>query len=294
MAVGRHMKGLVPEDALRQVRQPGLRVRLRGGIADLAEGNLHVLLQVALRHGVVCIPDLPLTPGELHAFASRWGAIVRLPGGLAFSNQEPDLPSIVRVGNVRADGSIIPGARFGEYWHHDGDFWPPGQNFILNFWSSVRVPPTGGATGFLDTRAAYDVLGETERAELEDAHTVVRPAEIADFEGASADELPPDARHPVLLVHPVTREPALYLPESSSGIQRSDGRRLGDVASLVASLQHKVGIYEHRWAAGDLMIADNLQVMHRSMGGAGDQPRLLYRCQARIRQQGTVGPTGSA
>jgi hypothetical protein len=46
-----------------------------------------------------------------------------LPGGLALSNQEPDLPSITRVGNIRPDGSTIPSGRFAEYWHHDGDFW---------------------------------------------------------------------------------------------------------------------------------------------------------------------------
>ncbi len=33
---------------------------------------------------------------------------------------------------------------------------------------------------------------------------------------------------------------------------------------------------------GDLVLMDNLQVMHRGMGGYGDHPRLLYRCQARV------------
>lgn len=36
------------------------------------------------------------------------------------------------------------------------------------------------------------------------------------------------------------------------------------------------------WSPGDLVLMDNLQVMHRGMGGYGDHPRLLYRCQARV------------
>lgn len=192
------------------------------------------------------------------------------------------MASITRVGNVRMDGSIIPGARFGEYWHHDGDFWAPGQNFILNFLSGVRVPPVGGRTGFLDTQLACDALTDAARADLEGAYICVRACEIDDFKAASASELPPDVRHPVMSPHPLTLQFALYLPDSSAGMRSRTGEPLGAVSGLVDAIIRRIGIVEHTWAAGDLVIVDNLQVMHRSMGGYGDLPRLLYRCQARI------------
>lgn len=224
----------------------------------------------------------PIEPRQLHDFAARWGEVIELPAGLAFANKEPGLPSIARIGNIRPDGSIISSVRFAEYWHHDGDFWPPGQNFIVNFLSGVQIPSTGGRTGFLDSRLAYEQLEDEHKADLADAYVCVRASEISDFQKAAPHELPPDVQHPVLLPHPLTKQIALYLPDSSSGIQKKNGQSCGAVQTLVESVQQKLGVREHVWEVGDLLIIDNLQVMHRSMGGYGDRPRLLHRCQARI------------
>jgi taurine dioxygenase len=276
------MKQLSPQAALRQHRQPGIRLELDQRIPDLADQDIRLLLQLLAHHGVLCIVNQPVKPRELHDFASRWGEVIELTAGLALSNQEPGLPSITRVGNICPDGSIIPSVRYAEYWHHDGDFWAPGQNFIVNFLSSVQVPSVGGHTGFLDSRLAYETLGELQKAELAGAYICVRASEISDFMKASPHELPPDVQHPVLLAHPLTEQVALYLPDSSTGIQKKDGQFLGAVQTLIESFQQKLGILEHVWTEGDLVIIDNLQVMHRGMGGYGDRPRLLYRCQARI------------
>jgi taurine dioxygenase len=271
-----------PQAALHESRQLGICIQLDRRIPDLADQDIALLLQVLALHGVICIGGRPVSPRELQDFASRWGEVVVLPAALALANQEPGLPSITRVGNIRPDGSIIPSVRFAEYWHHDGDFWAPGQHFIVNFLSGVRVPTVGGNTGFLDSRLAYGKLDLSQKAELEGAYIWVRASEISDFKRAAPHELPPDVRHPVLLPHPITGQIALYLPDSSTGIQTKDGRPWGTVQSLIDSSQQKLGIFEHVWTAGDLVIMDNLQVMHRGMGGYGDQARLLYRCQARI------------
>lgn len=143
------------------------------------------------------------------------------------------------------------------------------------------MPAVGGNTGFLDTRLAYTKLDPAQKAGLEGAYICVRASEISDFKGAAAHEIPPDARHSVLHPHPMTGEIALYLPDSSTGIQIENGQPWGTVESLIDSCQQKVGLLEHAWTEGDLVIIDNLQVMHRGMGGYADHPRLLYRCQAR-------------
>jgi taurine dioxygenase len=276
-------KEFSPDDALKQPRQVGIRLHIDHAIGDLPAEDVRLLLELLTQHGVLCLVDQPpIEPRQLHDFASRWGEVIELTSGLALANQEPGVPSITRVGNVRPDGSIIAGAQFAEYWHHDGDFWAPGSNFVVNFLSAVRVPPTGGRTGFLDSRLAYDRLDDSQRAALADAYICVRASEISDFEKAAPHELPPDVNHPVLLPHPVTGEIALYLPDSSTGIQTGDGQPLGPVRDWVDALQDKLGIVEHGWSEGDLLITDNLQVLHRSMGGYGDNPRLLYRCQARV------------
>ena len=188
---------------------------------------MQLLLQVLAHHGVICIVGQPVNPRQLTEFTSRWGEVVELTAGLALANQEPGLPSITRVGNIRPDGSIIPSVRFGEYWHHDGDFWAPGRNFIINFLSGVRLPPVGGNTGFLDSRLAFEILTDTQKTALAGAFVCVRASEISDFKKAASHELPPDVKHPVLFPHPITQLLALYLPDSSTGIQNEDGKSLG-------------------------------------------------------------------
>ena len=261
----------------------GIRLQLDQRIFDLSDKDIRFLLDLLAHHGVLCLVNQPpIGPRQLHEFVSRWGEVIELPPGMAHANQEPGLPSITRVGNIRPDGSIIPAVRFGEYWHHDGDFWPPGKNFIVNFLSSARVPSAGGNTGFFDSRLAYEKLEDLQKGELADAYVWVRASEISDFKKAAPNELPPDVQHAVLLPHPLTRRTALYLPHSSTGIQKQDGQFFGTVQSLIKSFQKELSIFQHAWEDGDLLIIDNLQVMHRSMGGYGDHPRLLYRCQARI------------
>jgi len=276
------------QEALDEKRQSGIRVQLDRGAGDLGDADIGLLMDLLAHHGLICLVKQPAKPVELHEFVSRWGDVIELTPGLTFSNQEPGVPSITRVGNIRPDGSIIPDVHFAEYWHHDGDFWAPGQNYLVNFLNSVVVPSVGGRTGFLDTRRAYEILTDEQKTELQDATICVRASEISDFKNATPAELPPDAEHPVLLPHPVTGQIALYLPESSTGIQKKDGTPLGPAQDLIDPLLKKLGIYEHDWEEGDLLITDNLQVMHRSMGGYGDNPRLLYRCQARISLAGAA------
>ena len=277
------MTHFTPQQALHQPRQLGIRIRLGPAATTPPNGELDTLQTLLNRHGVICLAEQRLSPRELQAFASSWGEIIRLPAGLAFSNQEPGLPAIARVGNVRADGSIIPGARYGEYWHHDGDFWPPGEHFVINFLLGVHIPEAGGNTGFWDARLAYERLSDELREALDGASIVVKASDISDFRDAKAIDLPPDARHAVFQVHPIDGTVALYLPDAPDGIQARTGEPFGAVADLLAALQRRQGIYEHCWREGDLLIIDNLQVMHRSMGRFGDHPRLLHRCQCRVR-----------
>jgi taurine dioxygenase len=277
------MKYFSPQEALHQPRQLAIRLRIEQPLATLDEEDIRLLLAALAHHGVLHLSsNPPMNPNKLHDFAKHWGEVIELPASLALCNQEPDLPSVTRIGNIRPDGSVIPSVRFGEYWHHDGDFWPPGKNFVVNFLSSDRIPKQGGHTGFLDTRLAYDMLDPAQKARLNGATIRVSASRISDFENAPAHELPPDVVHPVFLPHPLTGQIGMYLPEGPDGIRSRDGEAV-DTQGVITSMIDKIDMYEHAWSAGDLLIIDNLQVMHRSMGGYGDNPRLLYRCQARIR-----------
>ena len=79
--------------------------------------------------------------------------------------RDPRFAQVCRVGNLypgaesandaaASPALVLPGARFGEYWHHDGNFFAAPRNAVLNTLHARVVPAEGGATYFLDTTAA--------------------------------------------------------------------------------------------------------------------------------------------
>jgi taurine dioxygenase len=263
-------------------RQLAIKLDLEKSISDLDSEEIILLKKNLMHHGIICLPKQDIKPVELLNFTEKWGEVLALPAGLAFNNQEPNLPQIARVGNVRPDGTVIPNNTLAEYWHHDGDFWQSGENHIINFLYGVKIPTKGGRTGFLDTRKAYQELSEIEKAKLENSYIVVHSSDITDFKDAKEEEKPQNAKHPVCFPNPFTKEIALYLPESYTGINK-DGQTIGFSKDYIEQIQAQQGIFQYVWEVGDLLIWDNLQVMHRSMGGYFDEARLLFRCQARLK-----------
>ncbi|MCD6020211.1 MAG: taurine catabolism dioxygenase, TauD/TfdA family protein [Bacteroidetes bacterium] len=270
------------KNVLSQARQIAIKINVERSISDLNAEELNLLKSNLMHHGIICITNQDITPVELKNFVERWGEVLKLPAGLAFNNQEPGLPEIARVGNVKPDGSLVQNSTLAEYWHHDGDFWQYGENHIINFLHGVQIPKQGGKTGFLDTRKAYNDLPHSEREKLADSYTIVHSSDIDDFKDVIESERPKDARHPVCLPNPFTKELALYLPESHTGIEK-DGGVIGTSVDYIERIQAEQGIFEHAWTPGDILIWDNLQVMHRSMGGYFNEPRLLFRCQAKLK-----------
>lgn len=263
-------------------RQVGIKITLDKPVSDANTADIQLLKRALEVHGAVCLPGSNLTPLQLKEFSAKWGEVLLLPPGLAFNAQIASVPEVARVGNVAADGSVMKKHTAAEYWHHDGDFWGTGENHILNFLYCVKTPEVGGNTGFLDTRKAFLDLSEEEKKKLLNAYIVVHGSDIEDFKHLPAEAQPADVKHAVLLKHPHTGQQSLYLPESSTGIQDADGNLIGQTKDYVSKIEKNYKI-EYKWTEGDLLIWDNITTMHRSMGGYFDSPRLLLRCQARLR-----------
>src|SRR4029450_7510905 len=99
-------------------------------------------------------------------------------------------------------------------WHSDGPFRPvPPLATVLR---ALDVPGVGGDTLFADMAAAFDNLDDELRA-----HVATLPA-VPDWStGASADkygdalaelrELVPPVEHPVVIRHPRTGRPTLFV-----------------------------------------------------------------------------------
>jgi len=55
------------------------------------------------------------------------------------------------------------------------------------------------------------------------------------------------------------------------------GQDLFDLCEKIPGVKH-----EHKWENGDILMWDNMQVAHRSMGGFYEERRLLMRGQAKL------------
>jgi taurine dioxygenase len=85
----------------------------------------------------------------------------------------------------------------------------------------------------------------------------------------------PCAVHPVVVPHPVTGEPCIYVNEMQTtailGLAQHESDALLD--TLFAHLYDAANIYEHKWRGNDLVVWDNLSLQHarRKVGEHSDR-----------------------
>ena len=258
-------------------------------LTSLDEDAFLALRRAIPEHGVVCIRQQKLQIEDLVALTQRFGDPVLLPKGLRFNNTLEEYPELARVSNILPDGTLLKQHQAAEYWHVDGDFWQPGQNYIFNFLYSVQVPDQGGRTGFADLRTAFDALDDALKKRIKNLQFLSSCAAIPDFDVASPDEYLPDAYHNITHTHAETGRQGLYVNYPTTQIQGLSERESQEILeALFEAIDSPGNTYQHDWQAGDLLIWDNTSVMHRSMGGYGDSPRLLYRTQAFMQPTGQM------
>jgi len=235
------------------------------------------------KHGIICVKRQDLEPAQMKQLAQRVGEPLLLPAAFSFENRDPDNLEIVRIGNIKTDGKIVSGVRAAEYWHHDGNFWGQPGCQIVNLLHAKVIPPVGGNTGFMDSSLALHELFDGEfKARLERSTTLVSCRWISDFKNAKPEDMLPDVTLPCTPTHPKTGMECLYVPFTPEGLFDQETKEHwmanDDLWNKIVEAGYT---YEHKYEAGDILLWDNLQVMHRSLGGYGDHPRLLYRAQAR-------------
>ncbi|MFP8903123.1 TauD/TfdA dioxygenase family protein [Streptomyces atacamensis] len=245
------------------------------------------------RHRVLVLPGQHLNHADLLAAAALFGAVDTATDR---RYTVPGFPGLTIVSNIHQDGTPI-GIYDGdqeEEWHADNSFKPELTAATLLY--SVITPGEGGETRFADATRAYADLPAGLRARVDGLsavhsvqHLAARQADAADGRSSTqAGTLAqlPEVTHPLAPVHPVTGVRALLL--GSMVIPRIEGLPEADGQTLLADLlAHTTGpeyLYTHRWKQGDLVVWDNLAVLHTaSPCDSSRHPRLLVR--AAVRQQ---------
>jgi taurine dioxygenase len=235
---------------------------------------------------VVVFHGQKLSDPQLIAFSKYFGELDPPgpnPYGEPFNKEYPELNVI---SNVVVDGKPIGNLGDGEaVWHADMTYVEvPPKAAMLH---SLEVPPTGGNTYFANMFAAYETLPEDlkkaaqGKIAVHDASTnsagmlrkgYKRVTNVRDVVGA---------HHPLIRTEPHTGRKALFLGRRPNsyvlGLEVSESEALLD-ALWAHATQPRFAMC-HKWKVGDLLMWNNLSVLHRRDPFDPKSRRVMHRSQ---------------
>jgi taurine dioxygenase len=235
--------------------------------------------QALNEHGVVFFRDQCLSPGQHVAFAESMGKI----NVNRFFKTVPGYPQIAEVRKEPAQTTNIGGG-----WHtdHSYDQIPALGSILL----AREVPPRGGDTMFASMALAYDALSDGLKKTLKGLRAVHTSRHVF---GLKAHEANPerrdrfvnaelamqDAVHPVVIRHPDTLRPTLYVNSNFTthfeGWTERESKPLLDF--LYAHASRPEFQTRFRWEEGSIAFWDNRATWHYALNDYQGERRLMHR-----------------
>ncbi len=252
------------------------------------------------QYAVTVVRDAQISDEDHIRFSRAFGPL-ELPPRLAGTSVRRRLRAeLFDASNLDANGEIIPYdsekrrlAKGAERFHSDSSF-----NSLPTKWSLLLghiVPPEGGDTHFIDTRAVYDALPAEMRTRIEPlvaVHDFWRGRERTGLTGVT-DAMRasmPAVTHPLVRTMPYGRR-SLYIGGHATGIVGwSEPEALALLDELYEFATQERFIYEHQWRQWDLVIWDNRCTLHR----ATPLPTDRYKRDVRRTTVNEYGPETSA
>jgi alpha-ketoglutarate-dependent taurine dioxygenase len=237
---------------------------------------------------VVVFHGQNLTDPQLIAFSNNFGELDPPgpnPYGEPFNKEHPELNVI---SNVVENGKPVGNLGDGEaVWHADMTYVDvPPKAAVLH---ALEVPPpeAGGNTYFADMFAAYESLPADLRKAIEGkiaVHDASRNSagmlrkgyqEIADVRQTVG------AHHPLVRTDPKTGRKALFLGRRPNayvlGLEVAESEALLD--ALWAHATQPRFTMCHEWKVGDVLMWNNLSVLHRRDAFDPKTRRVMHRSQ---------------
>lgn len=234
--------------------------------------------QALWRHHVVFFRNQPLTPEAHLAMARAFGEPV---GHEIFAHLD-GYPEISLIENNREHPPAI------NVWHTDVTFRErPIQVSILH---GHIVPPAGGDTMFASQAAVYDSLHPAVQRmllDLEAEHDVLWAYEGSNFleraggeaKAAELRRTAPPRVHPVVIKHPVTGRPGIFV--NSSFTKRIVGMSKRESQAILSMLFDAIKVPEVQvrftWEPHSVAIWDNFAVQHYALADYWPEHRLMRR-----------------
>ena len=229
-------------------------------------------------HGVIFFRDQALSPAQHVAFAENFGPIAIN----RFFRAVEGWPMIAEVRKEPEQKTNIGGG-----WHTDHSYdAAPALGSVLY---AREVPDYGGDTIFSSMYAAYESLSDGLKAMLADMRAVHssrhvfgtrsgRPTEMQD-RILNPELATQDAVHPVVIHHPDTGRPALYVNPGFTlrfeGWTDEESRPL--LQYLYSQATRPEFTCRFRWQPGSIAFWDNRSTWHLAVNDYHGQRRLMHR-----------------
>src|SRR5712671_3592407 len=253
---------------------------------SIAQDDVDAIESVWRERLVVVFHGQKLSDPELIAFSKRFGELDP-PGANPYG--EPflkEFPELNVISNVVENGKPIGGLGDGEaVWHADMTYVEvPPKAAILH---SLEVPPDRGNTYFADMFAAFATLPDelknaaAGRVAVHDASRNSAGMLRKGYKEVSDVRETVGARHPLVRTDRQTGGKALFLgrrPNSYvTGMSVADSEALLD--ALWTHATEKQFTMCHQWQVGDVLMWNNLAVLHRRDPFDPKTRRVMHRTQ---------------
>jgi taurine dioxygenase len=251
----------------------------------LAQSDVDAIAEAWRTRLVVTAHGQRLSDPQLLAFSRNFGELDP-PGPNPYGEPfNKDYPDINVISNVVENGRPIGGLGDGEaVWHADMTYVEvPPKAAVLH---ALEVPPAGGNTYFADMFAAYETLpADLKRAAqgriaIHDASRNSAGMLRKDYKEVTDVLETVGARHPLLRTDPSGRK-ALFLGRRPNsyvvGLSVADSEALLD-ALWEHATEARFAMC-HEWRVGDLVMWNNLAVLHRRDPFDPKSRRIMHRTQ---------------
>ena len=246
-------------------------------LRSLADDEVVAIKSAWSTHGVLFFRDQPLSPDEHIAFAERFAAI---DVNQFFAAVETH-PQIAEVRKEPDQKHNIGGG-----WHTDHTYdQVPARGSIL---LAQEVPPTGGDTRFAGVAAAYDALSDGLKATLGSLQAVHSSRHVFGDQSEHAKamegrlgnpEAVGDSVHPVVIAHPETGQPLLYVNPAFTthflGWTADESKPL--LEYLYSHMVQPEFTIQFRWEPGSIAMWDNRSTWHWALNDYAGHRRLMHR-----------------
>ncbi len=217
------------------------------------------------QHGAILFRGQQLTDEAHEAFSRRIGT-----GALELSARRIShgraTPYVSQLTNL-ADGrgrALGFGGNGTDFWHSDQEFRERPATLATLY---CRIPaPVGGETSFASTVVANLGLSPDLLDRIRPLWSTRMPAQSHD----NVDRI--EVAHPLVLRTPCGDRELLYHSENTRrflGVGEREATTLR--ATLLDAILAPANLYSHRWQAGDLLLYDNTQLVHRREAFSGER-----------------------